>query len=71
MNAHPILLQKKYTRVIALFASENNLSLDQALDFFYLSLTGQLIREGVSDLHCMSDAYLSQELQDEYQEVKA
>lgn len=71
MNAHPILLQKKYTRVIALFASENGLSLDEGLDFFYQSLTGQLIREGVSDLHCMSDAYLSQELREEYQEAKA
>ena len=66
MNAHPVLLQKKYTRVISLFASENNLSLDEALDFFYRSETGQLIREGVSDLHCMSDAYLSQELREEF-----
>lgn len=66
MNAHPVLLQKKYTRVISLFASENGLSLDEALDFFYQSEIGQLIREGVSDLHCMSDAYLSQELRDEY-----
>lgn len=66
MNANPILLQKKYARVIKLFAERENLSLDAALDFFYHSLTYRLISEGVSDLHCMSDAYLAEELSMEY-----
>ena len=35
MNANPILLQKKYARVVELFAEENCLSLDAALAFFY------------------------------------
>ena len=26
----------------------------------------QLIRDGVSDMHCMSDAYLAEELEQEY-----
>ena len=34
MNANPILLQKKYARVVALFAEENYLTLDDALAFF-------------------------------------
>lgn len=34
MNANPILLQKKYARVVELFAKENSVSLEQALDFF-------------------------------------
>ncbi len=34
MMANPILLQKKYTRVVALFARKCNLTLDVALDFF-------------------------------------
>lgn len=68
MNANPILLQKKYGRVIALFAEQQGMSLDAALDFFYRSETYQLIREGVSDLHCMSDAYLADELELEYRE---
>ena len=37
MNANPILLQKKYARVVELFAEEKGLTLDEALDFFYSS----------------------------------
>ena len=70
MNANPILLQKKYARVIKLFAEKEHLSLDDALDFFYHSLTYRLISEGVSDLHCMSDDYLAEELHIEYQNAK-
>ena len=68
MMANPILLQKKYTRVIECFAKQQGLSLDAALDFFYHSLVYQLIRDGVSDMHCMSDAYLAEELEQEYEE---
>ena len=35
MTANPILLQKKYSRVIECFAKQQGLSLDAALDFFY------------------------------------
>lgn len=66
MIANPILLQKKYSRVIERFAKQQRLSLDAALDFFYHSEVYQLIRDGVSDLHCMSDAYLAEELEQEY-----
>ena len=66
MNANPILLQKKYARVIELFAKENNISLDAALDFFYHSEVYLLMREGSSDMHCMSDPYLAEELTLEY-----
>ena len=62
MNANPILLQKKYSRVIECFAKQQGISLDAALDFFYHSEVYQLIRDGVSDMHCMSDAYLAEEL---------
>ena len=66
MNANPILLQKKYARVIELFAEKNQLSLDEALDFFYHSSLYQLMNEGSSDMHCMSDEYLVQDLTTEY-----
>mgnify|MGYP003293504841 CR=1 FL=1 len=66
MNANPILLQKKYARVVELFAKQNHLSLDEALHFFYHSNLYQLVSEGVSDMHCMSDEYLSEELAIEY-----
>lgn len=66
MTANPILLQKKYCRVIELFAKQQGLSLDAALSFFYHSEVYQLIRDGVSDMHCMSDVYLADELEQEY-----
>ena len=34
MNAHPVLLQKKYARIIAGFAEKEKISLENALDFF-------------------------------------
>lgn len=70
MNANPILLQKKYSRVIERFANQKGISLDEALSFFYHSKVYQLIRDGISDMHCMSDAYLAEELGIEYQEQK-
>ncbi len=65
MNANPILLQKKYARVVELYAKENNITLEKALDVFYHSELYQLMSEGVSDMHCMSDEYLVQELEEE------
>lgn len=67
-KANPILLQMKYSHVIACFAKEQGLSLDAALDSFYHSKVCPLIRDGVSDMHCMSDAYLADELKQEYNE---
>lgn len=66
MNANPILLQKKYVRIVDKFAQKSNLTLDAALDFFYQSFLYTLMHEGVSDMHCMSDDYLADELIDEY-----
>lgn len=68
MRAHPILLQKKYARIIELFAKEMNISLDEALEIFYHSEVYQLMREGISDMHCMSDGYLVDDLIEEYKE---
>ena len=67
MTANPILLQKKYARVIECFAGQQVLSLDEALGLFYHSEVYQLMRDGVSDMHCMSDLYLAEELRLEYQ----
>lgn len=68
MKANPILLQKKYARIIECFAKQQGISLDEALDLFYRSEVYQLMREGVSDMHCMSDLYLAEELRLEYEE---
>ena len=64
MNANPILLQKKYARVVEFYAKENGISLEKALDVFYRSELYKLMSEGVSDMHCMSDEYLVRELEE-------
>lgn len=70
MNANPILLQKKYARVVKRFAEMAHLPLDTALSVFYRSEVYQLMREGVSDFHCMSDEYLAEDLETEYRNGK-
>lgn len=67
MNASVTLLQMKYARVVNLFAKQAGISLDDALAFFYHSDLYQLVRTGVSDMHCMSDDYLAEDLRREYQ----
>lgn len=59
-------ITKKYADVISCFARKENISLDQPMDVFYRSEVYRLIREGVSDMHCMSREYLVEELDEEY-----
>jgi len=66
MNANPVLLQKKYARIIEKFARKKNISIDESLDFFYQSFTYELMSKGISDMHCMSDEYLIEDLEREY-----
>ena len=69
MEANSILLQKKYARVVALFAEQMQLSLEDALEFFYRSETYQELqelRDGIADLHCRSDQYVVDELKLEF-----
>lgn len=62
MNAHPVLLQKKYARIIDQFAKNNSISLEKALGLFYHSDLYVLMSQGISDMHCRSDEYLIEEL---------
>jgi hypothetical protein len=62
MQANPILLQRKYARIVKLFAEQAGLTYEQALDFFYNSKTFELISEGGADMHCLSEEYLAEEL---------
>ena len=66
MNANETLLQMKYTRIVSLFAKQMNITLDEALRFFYKSITYDLMKNGISDMQCMSDAYLVEDLEEEY-----
>ena len=65
MRAHPVLLQKKYARVIKLFAEHRAISLEEALGVFYHSELYRLMSEGAGDIHCMSDQWLARELEEE------
>lgn len=67
MNAEPLILQMKYTDIVKKFAEQTGLSLDEALKFFYHSELYKLVKDGVSDMHCMSDNYLVEDLEEEYQ----
>ena len=66
MNANPVLLQKKYARIIENFARKKNISIEESLDFFYHSFTYELMSKGISDMHCRSDEYLIEDLEREY-----
>lgn len=70
MKANSVLLQKKYVRIVALFAEQMQLTLDEALEFFYRSETYQELRDGIADLHCRSDQYIVDELKLEFQSAK-
>lgn len=66
MEANKILLQKMYTRIILEFSKQTGNSLEDSLDYFYKSTTYDLIRKGVSDMHCRGYKYLADELMLEY-----
>lgn len=68
MKANTTLLQMKYGRVIMKFAELAGISVKEAMEFFYRSTERELIRDGVSNLHCMSETYLAKDLLEEYQE---
>ncbi|MBR2185116.1 MAG: DUF3791 domain-containing protein [Prevotella sp.] len=68
MKADKTVLQMKYARIVAIFAKQADMTLEDALSFFYSSTTYELISEGVTDMHCHSDEYLADELMIEYKE---
>jgi len=65
MTANKNLLRMKFSRVVEAFARHRDCSLDDALKAFYQSETYAMMRDGVSDLHCMSVPYLVEELMSE------
>ena len=67
MEADKTLLQMKYSRVVAMFAEQQGIPAENALEFFYHSETYRELSEGIADLHCRSDQYVVDELKAEYQ----
>jgi hypothetical protein len=70
MTANKYLLQRKYPRIITRFAERRGISLRDAMNAFYSSLTYREVSEGVSDMHCRSDEYLVEELCREMDKVE-
>ena len=66
MTANKNLLRMKFARVSEGYAERKGCSLDEALDCFYRSNVYVEMRDGISDMHCMSDGYLVDELSEEY-----
>ena len=62
MTADKTLLQMKYARIINLISEKADVPKEKAMDLFYNSKTYMLISKGISDLHCLSDAYLAEEI---------
>lgn len=57
-----IILDRKIARIIKTYSALYNVSLEEAADIYYNSVTSQLIEEGVADLHCRSELYLAEEI---------
>ena len=66
MNADPTLLQMKFARIVSKFARQEKIPAEEALRIFYHSRLYPLLRDGVADLHCMSDEYIVEDLAREY-----
>ena len=62
MTADKTLLQMKYARIIALLAEQMSIDEEKAMEIFYNSQTYMLMSKGISDFHCLSDAYLAEEI---------
>ena len=62
MTADKTLLQMKYARIISLLAKKMNTSEIKAMELFYNSHTYYFMSNGISDFHCLSDAYLTEEI---------
>lgn len=66
MEANKVLLQKMYVKIIMEFSIQTGNDIEKSMDYFYNSTTYDLIKNGVSDLHCRGYKYLSEELMLEY-----
>ena len=68
MIADSTLLQMKYARIISLLAKKADVDEEKAMEMFYKSNTYILMSKGISDFHCMSAAYLVEEIMLEQKE---
>jgi len=62
MDANKILLQSLYKKIIIEFSRVTGKDLEESMDYFYNSITYDLISNGVGDMHCRGVKYLTDEL---------
>lgn len=66
-ESRQIILDMKISRIIQFYAERYHVSLEEATDTYYTSVTAQLVDERIADMHCRSDGYLADELWKEVQ----
>ncbi|MCI7786074.1 MAG: DUF3791 domain-containing protein [Prevotellaceae bacterium] len=66
MEADKTILQMKYARIVKMFAEQNGASLEDALGWFYDSYVYKMVSEGIADMHCRSDGYIVELLNEEW-----
>ena len=52
----------KYARIISLLSKKMKISEEKAMELFFNSNTYIFMSKGLSDFHCLSDAYLVDEI---------
>ena len=61
-KSRQVILDRKIARIIEAYSIRYGVSLEEATNIYYNSVTSQMIEEGIADLHCRSDKYLAEEL---------
>jgi len=64
-----IIKSARCARVIQTLSTMYGISLSEATDMYYNSETSNMIEEGIADLHCRSEKYLSEEIWKEVHET--
>lgn len=62
MESRQIVLQMKYSRIIAGIALQTSCTLEEAMSTFFHSDVFTMMQEGIADMHCRSDIYLIDEI---------
>ena len=68
-KSRQVILDRKIARIIEAYSIRYDVSLEEAANVYYNSITSRMIEEGVADLHCRSDKYLAEEIWNEHQEA--
>ncbi len=69
-ESRQIILDMKISNIIQKYANRYHVSLKEATETYYGSVTAQLVEDRIADMHCRSDGYLADELWLEVQENK-